>query len=340
MTTTSQSFFLRTALAASLVFLQFLACGRVLAAQGTATVTIEENLRAEPQGIVLGQLMAGAVLPVAATQEQWVQVDLEGWIWTQSVQATQRQGYDLVVSAAPEENLRVEPSGQILAHLVEGALLEQLEQGTGWTRVRRRAWVWAASVRREENPAIKESGTPLARGGDVAGDQWWSAGPGRAPLLSVPDGDTLVLAVPGTNLRVLARQGNWLRVQMEGWAWAPLGEVSDTASSGAVVLATPEDVAQNPGAYRGALVGWDLQFISSERAERVRTDFYEGEPFLLTRAATSGNQFVYVAVPPERLSEVEGLIPLERIRVTGRIRVGAAALTGNPILDLLEIIRF
>jgi hypothetical protein len=36
---------------------------------------------------------------------------------------------------------------------------------------------------------------------------------------------------------------------------------------------------------------------------------------------------------------VEGLIPLERIRVEGRIRAGAAAFTGNPILDLVELTR-
>ena len=53
----------------------------------------------------------------------------------------------------------------------------------------------------------------------------------------------------------------------------------------------------------------------------------------------AGTGFVYVAVPPERVGEVEGLIPLERIRVVGRIRTGAAALTGNPILDLLSLTR-
>jgi hypothetical protein len=87
------------------------------------------------------------------------------------------------------------------------------------------------------------------------------------------------------------------------------------------------------------VVDWELQFVSQEAAERVRTDFYEGEPFLLTRATSSGRVFVYVAIPPERLAEVEGLIPLERIRVVGRIRTGAAVLTGNPILDLLELTR-
>jgi hypothetical protein len=98
-------------------------------------------------------------------------------------------------------------------------------------------------------------------------------------------------------------------------------------------------VVQNPEVHRGAVVSWDLQFISMEEAERVRTDFFEGEPFLLTRSTSSGRTFVYVAVPPERLGEVEGLVPLERIRVVGRVRTGSAALTGNPVLDLMELSR-
>jgi hypothetical protein len=110
-------------------------------------------------------------------------------------------------------------------------------------------------------------------------------------------------------------------------------------SSGIILEVSPDVVAQDPEAYRGEVVDWELQFISHERAERVRTDFYEGEPFLLTRSPASARAFVYVAVPPERLSEFEGLIPLERIRVVGRIRTGAAALTGSPILDLLELTR-
>jgi hypothetical protein len=87
------------------------------------------------------------------------------------------------------------------------------------------------------------------------------------------------------------------------------------------------------------VVTWDLQFISLERAERIRTDFFEGEPFLLTRPVEGEGPFVYVAVPPDRLDELEGLVALERISVTGRIRAGASALTGSPILDLIELRR-
>jgi hypothetical protein len=107
----------------------------------------------------------------------------------------------------------------------------------------------------------------------------------------------------------------------------------------ATILAdvTLEDVASAPLEYRGRVLQWDVQFISLERAEKIRTDFYEGEPFLLTRMGRGEGIFVYVAIPPERLPEAEGLSPLERIRVVGRVRTGAATLTGNPILELLAL---
>jgi hypothetical protein len=89
----------------------------------------------------------------------------------------------------------------------------------------------------------------------------------------------------------------------------------------------------------GRVVTWSVQFISVERAEAVRTDFFEGEPFLLTRFGGTEGPFVYVAVPPDRLVEVEGLVPLERIAITGRIRTGASVLTGTPIVDLLSLER-
>ena len=102
---------------------------------------------------------------------------------------------------------------------------------------------------------------------------------------------------------------------------------------------TPVDLMENPSAHRGRVVVWSLQFISLEQAERVRTDFFEGEPFLLCRFGDSDGAFVYVAVPPERVEEVKGLVPLEVITVTARVRTGASALTGTPIVDLLALQR-
>ena len=122
---------------------------------------------------------------------------------------------------------------------------------------------------------------------------------------------------------------------MEGWIWLPdaadggFGASIRTDVTLASVVAAPDD-------YRGEILQWDLQFISLERAEEIRTDFYATEPFLLTRMADGDQEFVYVAIPPERLGEAQGLTPLERIRVLGRVRTGSARLTGSPILELLS----
>ena len=321
------------ALPLTLIALIAVGVGSQVRAQNLATLRVEENIRAEPRGVILGRAIAGTVLPVVSREESWVQVRLEGWIWTPSIMTTDRLGFDLMVSRAPQENLRREPQGEVLARLVEGALLEDLESGTGWTRVGRTVWLWAESV---------DMGSGGAGGGALPVPQqqgWWRSGGAEAPLLAVPDGDTLAKAQPGAELQVLAREGNWVRVRLEGWVWAPEGESADSATQAQPADLSPADVVREPQAYRGRIVAWELQFVSLERAEKVRTDFYEGEPFLLARTATSGGTFVYVAVPPDRLGEVEGLIPLEPIMVTGRIRTGAAALTGNPILDLLELTR-
>ena len=327
------------ALPVSLMAILASGVGPRIQAQGTATLRVEENLRAEPQGVIIGRLLAGRDFSIVAVRDRWVQVDVEGWMWTPSLQRTDRGGFDLTVTEAPTENLRAEPQGEILARLAEGALLEELDEVTGWKRVRRRAWVWGESVE------VDQAGSPApeaaSRGGEapVLAERVWRSGPEGAPLLSGPDGDTLARTHPRAELQVLAREGNWVRVRLDGWAWAPVGEFPDSAEASTVADLTPEAVMRDPEAHRGRVVSWTLQFVSLERAEKIRTDFYEGEPFLLARTPTSGSSFVYVAVPPDRLGEVEGLVPLERVNIVGRIRTGAAALTGNPILDLIELTR-
>lgn len=312
--------------------------GTAMAQAASARVTVTENFRAEPQGVVIARLQPGTVLSVVSEEGPWIQARLEGWMWTPSLMATSREGFDLEVGVRDGENLRAEPQGTILARFWRGALLEDMEEIDGWHRVRRVAWVWSESVE-----VTLESGsaapTPLGRDASADLEGWLPSPLGGAAVLSGPDGDTLAQARAGTELEVVSRQGNWARVRLEGWVWDPTGErTSDSVRAPTRANATPAEVARNPDGFRGRVVSWNLQFISLERAERIRTDFYEGEPFLLARS-TAGNLFVYIAVPQERLSEVEGLIPLESIRVVGRVRTGSAALTGNPILDLVEFTR-
>lgn len=317
-----------------------------------AVVDVEENLRAEPNGAILGQLEPGTRIEVEGRQGGWTQVTVQGFVFIPSLQVWTDGPFDLVVSAPEGENLRDEPSGRVSGRLDRGTLLDEVRRIPGWIEVRRDAWIWSESLTVE--PASETSAPPVeaapagppsaaaAETGAVPNDFVRSRG-GNVPLLAAQDGDTVATVGPGVDLPVLARDGSWARVRLDGWVWVPgLGQAGggtgadeDALLSGISV----DDLSTDPEAYRGRLIELDLQFISLEHAEQIRTDFYEGEPFLLTRSLGGQRTFVYVAVPPERVSEVEGISPLETIRVVARVRSASAALTGNPILDLVQLRR-
>lgn len=313
-----------------------------LPAQTVEVSAEQENLRLEPTGKRLATVNGGTRLEVEGSQGRWRLVTVEGWIWTPSVSATDRQGYDLVVSADGGENLREEPEpdARVAARLLEGFLLTKTGERGRWTRVRRTAWMWAPSLR--EVDAGGDGGGPGGDGGGGDPPDPAAGGPERlvvegrpAHLFVSPDGDTLATARPGADLSVLAREGEWARVRMEAWVRVAGVAPSDSASASGLGI---EAVTANPDQYRGRRVRWSLQFISLERAEPERTDFYEGEPFILARPADGSGGFVYVAVPPERVSRVEKLTPLQRIRVTGRVRTGRSSVMGAPVLELIELV--
>ncbi len=314
--------------AASVLVLMLLAASGVMGQ--TAVTNGEENIRANPNGSVLGRVRDRVVLEVTGDDGRWIQIRLHGWVWSRSLQAIDRDGFDLVVSAEDGENLRDAPAGDIIGRLEEGMLLTQIESSTGWRQVQREVWIWKASL---DFPEADQA----ARDDDRA--EWVRTGSAGGAILSGPDGDTLARALPGADVRILARDGNWARVRVEGWTWIPDLPTGEDEESGVLTEVSIEEVVSNPGQYRGRAVQWDVQFISLERAEKIRTDFYEGEPFLLTRGGKDGTQFVYVAVPPDMMPLVDGLLPLERVLVVGRLRLGAAALTGSPIIDLMELVR-
>ena len=277
----------------------------------SGTLTTEENFRAQQNGTLLGQLRAGMSLEVLEATDDWLQFDLDGWVWDRSLQAVNRGRFDLVVSVEGGENIRGAANGEVLGHLEQGTLLETVERVPGWIRVRRRAWVWRRSVALfgvDPSGGSAEPSRFTVSSSMVDGGEWALGRSADAPILSAPDGDTLAISAPSTNLRVLAREGSWARVRLEGWIWLPdaadggFGASIRTDVTLASVVAAPDD-------YRGEVLQWDLQFISLERAEEIRTDFYATEPFLLTRMADGDQEFVYVAIPPERLGEAQGLTP-------------------------------
>lgn len=321
-----------------------------VAQEARVETRVEENFRREAQGQILARIEAGTALAARTEDGPWTEAALDGWVWTASLQETTREGFDLVVSAAGGENLRAAPSGQVLARLEEGTLLEELGREPGWTHVRRTGWIWTASVR--ATAAAVAGGGEAPSSDEPDGVQGVAGGTGPTiqdrfvrlaagtPVLSAPGGDTVARADPGADVEVVARDGSWVRVRVEGWAWMPEGQDElDSGSGDDEGELTPDALLAGGDEHVGRGVVWTLQFISLERAEAVRTDFFEGEPFLLGRYGGREGPFVYVAVPPGRLAEVEGLSPLEMVTVTGRVRTASSALTGTPIIDLVDIRR-
>ncbi len=320
-------------------------------AQSVRVSVPEENFRKEPRVTSsnrLATVLEGAVLQVESRRGRWVRATLEGWIWSPSLSATDRDGFNLIVSNPGGENLREAPQGEArrVARLLRGMLLDRIERQGNWTRVRRSAWLWSESVVEVEGGAS----TPGGERGEAAErpdvEPGAPARPAELPdrilvsgdrvqLHVSPSGDTLAALRPDANLEVLARQGSWARVRLEGWVWVPATLPADSALAAGDLA--PADVKANPDQYRGRQVRWRLQFVSVERAEPTREDFYEGEPFILARAMDGDQGFVYVAIPPELVAEAGSLRPLQVIEVLGSVRTGSSALMGVPILDLIAL---
>lgn len=303
----------------------------------------QENFRKDPNGRILATVVQGNEFAVVDQQGDWVEIELQGWIWAASVTATNREGFDLVVSADGGENLRIRPQGRIISRLREGFLLNRLGASGSWIQVSRRGWLWRRSlelVPGDGAPASSASGDAAS-----ASEEGAPAAGGMPSILTTPmpvavhanpDGDTVAVFQPGAQASALGRTGDWIQVRIDGWIYAPavLDSAPDLTDTGDL---TPAQLRSDPGRYRGALVRWRIQFIGLRRAEAARSDFEEGEPYLLARGPAGDPGFVYLAVPSELIPAAERLQPLTYVTVVGRVRTGRSALLGNPIIDLTEI---
>ncbi len=291
----------------------------------TARVTVErENFRREPAGRKVATVLQGASLRVLSQRDRWVHVELAGWLPADAVREERRGGFEWVVTRSGGARLLVEPGGAAVAELAEGFGFERRgEQGT-WVRIRREGWLWAPSVE-------------LVRGtAPVAEPGLFATGPAPVAVFSQPDGDTVATIAPGAGAQVVGRTGDWYRVRVEGWVYGPAA--SDTslrvADTGDL---TPAQLRADPNRYRGALVRWRVQVVALRRAESIRTDFREGEPYLLARGPSGDRGFVYLAVPPHLVARAETVASLSYVTVVGRVRTGRSDLMGSPVIDLVDI---
>ena len=300
-----------------------------LAAQTRYRVASDENLRQEPdaQGRLLGRVSRGADLAGGEARNEFVAVTLDGWIWARSVRPNTASGFDLAVSLAGGENLRAEPNGDVIARLLEGALLTEVERDGAWVHVRREGWVWARSLAAQGQPAQGGGAAPAP---GAASLDWVGVATG-APLRRTPDGDTLATLRHPATARVLARADGWARVQLDGWV-----RESDlqAAAPGALSGVSGAEVRSGGRAFEGKALQWTVQYIALQTADALRRDMPAGQPYMLARGPLPEVGFVYLLLSADQAKAVAGLAPLTYLTIVGRVRTARSQYLGNPILTL------
>jgi hypothetical protein len=307
-----------------------------LAAQAQYEVTVDgEWFHQEPGQNRLARLARGArVAAGGAAEGPWTRITVEGWIFERSVGPAARVGYDLMVTRSPEENLRTEPNGALVARLLTGVQLTRVSASGGWVRVRRDGWVRRAALATGASAvAAAPDTTPAAADtGRIDPDAVRTArGTG---LHRTADGDEAGRLADGTRVHVLSRGEEWSRVQVEGWVRTVDLE---TAPPGVLMGITAAELRAQPQRYAGQVLRWNLQYIATQFGDELRPDIPTGAPYLLAKGPLPELGFVYVVVPDSLRAAAGRLSPLARIGVTARVRNGRSRYLGHPILDLIAL---
>jgi len=290
---------------------------------------------------VLGTLNAGATVSTGKVQGDWTAVTLDGWVYTPSTGPSARDGFEVAITAANGENLRVAPDGAILGRLANGALLDKVGTQGKWTHVRRSGWMSSkvlSNTAQAAKPATKPAApAPAPRDTAPAAE----AAPDRVattrttPLVLEPEGAVLATLSPGTTGQVIGRSGEWVQVQLQGWVReADLSEPASAAIPGITVA----QVRANPGKYVGQLLEWKVQFISIQTADELRPEIPGGSKYLLTRGPLPEPGFVYVVVSAQQLPTFQAASPLQEFTVRGRLRAVQTRYLPTPVLDLVQVV--
>lgn len=86
----------------------------------------KENLRDQPNGNKVGELMSGTKLKVLEKQDRWVKVQLTGWIWQPSTTPDPTQVVNFKVRASHILVETQEEAEQLLSQLMQGADFAEL----------------------------------------------------------------------------------------------------------------------------------------------------------------------------------------------------------------------
>lgn len=313
----------------------------VAAAQQPATVQRDnETFLGDPGGTRLGRVYSGALVTMGGTRSGHTEITLDGWVFRSSIEAADRDGHTLAIAHGPEENLRAAPNGRVLARLVQGCLLDEVERRGEWVHVRRTGWVASAAMSGGRTAAASAPGRAETTATTAVPPAAEAADPRRAvarrrlQLYRAPDAAPYGVLEAGVPVRITARAGPWVRVEAQGWVRENEIRLSD---SGILTGVSAAELRAQPDEFRGKLLRWTIQFIALLTADELRPDFTPGQRYILARGPAPEYAFIYVVVPAGKMDDVLRLEPLARVDVVARVVNGRSAYLANPILELVDI---
>jgi len=337
----------------------FLLFAPSLSAQEVREISTATRLRKEPKGIALVSLPAGTSVEPRRTRGDWHEVVIEGWIFNRSTEKTRREGYDLVVTAANDENIRSAPNGEVVGRVRTGTLLRKEEVRGGWTRVRRAGWVPREAVKsaapKAATPPAAQPEPPAPVEPDLTEPVESGALPAQAAapirlekvsadtergqvaretaLFAAPEGSQYGTLQTGAPARVVGRSGDWVRVQLEGWVReSDLAPGSDVSLGGV----TAAEVRADPPRYIGRTVDWRLELIAVQTADELRTEMPRGQTYLLTRGPLPEPGFVYVTVTESQANELRSLQALQELTLRVTIKAPRTRFLATPVVALVS----
>ena len=267
----------------------------------SVSATDGENLRAAPDGAVLGRVVEGALFNRLGTRGGWTQVRRSGWIARSAIVASRGQGES-------SRAQRSDPAGPIAS---------AAPQPRNDTVARSFAQAPAESSRapRSDPPARRAALKP-------------------GPVLQrTPEGEVITTLSGSAVVSVGERDRDWVKVSLE--AWVRQSEVQGAAAP--LPQITAAMLREHPDRYIGQAVDWRLQFLARQTADELRPEMPMGHAYLLTRGPLPETGFVYVLVSKAQADALQGLKPLDEIEATVTVRTARTRYLATPVVELIKV---
>jgi SH3-like domain-containing protein len=353
----------------SIIALGLVALGAPLVSPLAAQATLAAPVSAQDaDGKAIARLSSGAKLSVGETKGAETKVTLSGWVDESRLRINGEKKSGVVNG---ESMLRIRASaslkGAVYAELRPGVSVTTGAKDGTWIRVTRVMYVSTSSLGKQEvavvakapekpvakpvakpvtQPTTKPATKPVARAPEpvpapapaVEAPQVAPTGSYAASrptkLVTTPGGRVSGELLKGAIVEPLARDRGWVKVRIEGWVNERDLAPADSSYASSITAA---DLRAEPERMRGKTVRWEVQILSLQAADPLRSDFAKDEPYLLARGPGTENAILYLAVPPSMLQEVKSIPPLTMMIITARVRTGRSEPVGTPILDLKSI---